>query len=371
MIRVFEPQLSISDKISVLKTLFNNNISGTSPSVGEFEKELANRFDRRHAIAVSNGSVALDLALQNLELNEGDEVIVPTFTIISCLSAILRTQATPIFIDVDKDSWNMTLESVKNKYTKKTKAVLMVHLYGLAAEANSIQEFCKVKNIMLIEDAAESHGQVEGEKKCGSFGDISTMSFYANKHITTGEGGALLTNSDSVLEKTRLMRNLDFVNSKRFVHENIYWNYRMGGLQAALGLSQIKTLEDTISSKIDQGLYYQKLLEKYQNLLSTQLNNWNGVQNHYWVFGVLLKKEGIRDQVMKNLFEKEIETRPFFWPLHLQPSLPLKFQIKNDDLGVSNKLGKNGLYIPIGKHITRKKQELIVENLINSIEKYG
>ena len=371
MIRVFEPQLSMSDKISVLKTLFNNNISGTSPSVGEFEKELAKRFDRKHSIAVSNGSVALDLALQNLELKEGDEVIVPTFTIISCLSAILRTKATPVFSDIDIDSWNMTLESVKNKYTEKTKAVMMVHLYGLAAEANAIQKFCKEKNILLIEDAAESHGQVEGEKKCGSFGHISTMSFYANKHITTGEGGALLTNSDSVLEKTRLMRNLDFVNSKRFVHENTYWNYRMSGLQAALGLSQIKSLEKTISNKIQQGLYYQKLLEKYQNLLSTQLNNWNGMQNHYWVFGVLLKKEGIRDQVMKDLLEKDIETRPFFWPLHLQPSLPSKFQIKNDNLNVSNTLGRNGLYIPIGKHITRKKQELIIKNLINSIEKYG
>ena len=360
----------MSDKISVLKTLFNNNISGTSPSVGEFEKELAKRFDRKHSIAVSNGSVALDLALQNLELKEGDEVIVPTFTIISCLSAILRTKATPVFSDIDIDSWNMTLESVKNKYTEKTKAVMMVHLYGLAAEANSIQEFCKVKNIMLIEDAAESHGQVEGEKKCGSFGDISTMSFYANKHVTTGEGGMVLTNSEEYYEKIKSMRNLDFTNKGRFKHENLYWNYRLGGLQAALGISQLSQIEKQIKNKINQGRRYQNLLKEHNSLLTLPLEEIGNIKNHYWVFGVLLKIENIRDKVIEDLFNRGIETRPFFWPLHLQNALPKEF-VTSEKLLNSENLGSNGLYLPMGRHVSAKKQKHVVQNLIEVIRKFN
>tara|TARA_A100001015_G_scaffold30928_1_gene34453 strand:- start:5296 stop:6411 length:1116 start_codon:yes stop_codon:yes gene_type:complete len=370
LIRVFEPRLSISDKVSVLRGLLKNNISGTSPSVSKFEDDLANYFNRAYAVTVSNGSVALDLALQNANLKKGDEIIVPSFTIISCLSAILRTQATPIFCDVDANSWNMTKELVEEKITNKTKAILMVHLYGLAAEASKIENLCNKNNILLIEDAAESHGQVENSKKCGSFGSISTMSFYANKHITTGEGGVLLTNDIDVYKKTQQMRNLDFNNKKRFVHNNLYWNYRLGGLQAALGISQLKNLTKTIDQKINQGKYYQDLLKKHENKLSTQLDSWNGMQNHYWVFGILLKKADIRDKVMEDLFEKGIETRPFFWPLHLQPLLPKEYMPNDLNLNISEDLGKNGFYIPIGNHISKNDQKQIVDHMIDSIEKY-
>jgi perosamine synthetase len=370
LIRVFEPRVTFSDTYSVIKTLINNNISGTSPTVGRFEKSLANKFERQHVIAVSNGSTALDLAFESLNLKKGDEVIVPSFTIISCLAAIIRTGATPIFCDVDSQSWNLTLENITTKFSEKTKAVLIVHLYGLAGEASKIEKFCKEKNVLLIEDSAEAHGQFVDGRPCGSFGDLSTMSFYANKHITTGEGGAVLTNNLDLSNKIKSMRNLGFNNTKRFFHENLYWNYRLGGLQAALGLSQIKNLENTIKLKTKQGKIYQELLSKENEFLETQLETWNGVDNHYWVFGVNLKIPMVRDLVMSNLFEKGIETRPFFWPLHLQPVLPEEFQNSMNNLTVSEKLGNDGLYIPIGGHINVKKQKLIVKELIESIKQY-
>ena len=187
LISVFAPKLSFLDRFNVLKTLLSNQISGTSPVIKQFEEEIAKKFDRKYAVALTNGSAALDVALQCVGLKKDDEVIVPSFAIISCLSAIVRTGATPIFCDVDLDSWNMSLDHVKEKLSPNTKAVLMVHLYGLTAEAKKIEDFCKEKNLHLIEDSAEAHGQSIDNRKCGSFGNISTFSFYANKHITTGE----------------------------------------------------------------------------------------------------------------------------------------------------------------------------------------
>tara|TARA_B110000444_G_C18849662_1_gene604550 strand:- start:2675 stop:3781 length:1107 start_codon:yes stop_codon:yes gene_type:complete len=364
LIQVFKPKLSISDVLSVLINLFKNNISGTSPVVGEFEHKLANIFGREHVTALSNGSVALDVAFQLIDLQEDDEVILPSFTIVSCLSAVIRSKAKPVFCDVKPDSWNMSLEQVVEKVTKKTKAVLMVHIYGLPSEAKEIAKFCKSRGIILIEDAAEAHGQKENGELCGSFGDISTLSFYANKHITTGEGGALLTNNHEYDKNAKQMRNLDFSNEQRFNSKNLYWNYRMSGLQAALGISQIKNLNKTIKNKKKQGAYYQQLFADYGEIVQTPLKSINLSENHYWVFGILLKKENMRDVLMEELRSKGIETRPFFWPLHLQDALPEKYKPEENSLPTSEQLGSDGLYIPIGPHIKRKHQEFIVKSIL-------
>ncbi len=368
MIRVFEPKLNLQDYFSVLATLYKNNISGSSPIVSQFEKKLSKEFDRGEAIALSNGSVALDIAFEILNLKEEDEVIVPAFTIISCLAAIVRSGARPIFCDVDPLSWNMRIKDVESKVTPQTKAVLMVHTYGLAAEAQEIRDFCSDKNLYLIEDAAEAHGQIINKKKCGSFGDISTFSFYANKHITTGEGGAILSDNPEFIKKGRQLINLDFNNIERFKHNNLYWNHRISGLQAALGMSQINGLEKVIKKKINQGRIYKKLLEDYKDIISIQPSTFQGIDNHYWVFGILLKKEGIRDRVIKELLDDGIETRPFFWPLHLQSALPKRFVQKDLKLEASENLGKNGLYIPIGSHISESDQRRIIKVLLNKIK---
>ena len=371
MINVFEPRLSVKDKISVLKTLNKNNISGTSPTVNEFEKACAEKFGRKYGIAVSNGSVALDVAFQMLDLNEDDEVILPSFAIISCLSAVLRTKAKPIFCDVDENTWNMSFENVKAKITKKTKAVLIVHLYGLTADAIKISNYCSENNIFLVEDAAEAHGQVIENKKCGSFGQISTMSFYANKHVTTGEGGIILTDSDKFYEQARLIRNLDFDNSKRFQHNNLYWNYRLGGIQAALGLSQLKNIDSVISEKINQGKYYTQLLGGLNKYIQLPPVSFDDIQNHYWVYGLVINQDGIRSRVVAQLEENGIQTRPFFWPLHLQPAFKESKNFYKDKLPISEKIGKNGLYIPIGKHINKNDQKFISNKLIQIITSFN
>ena len=366
MIRVFEPNITFNDKLSVMKTLIKNNISGTSPVVNDFENKIAEKFNRRYGIAVSNGSVALDIALRLINLEKDDEVILPSFTIISCLSAVLRTGAKPVFCDVNKDTWNMTLEDVKRSVTKKTKAVLLVHTYGLPADAKNILKFCDENNLTLLEDAAEAHGQKIEDLKCGSIGLISTMSFYANKHITTGEGGMVLTNDEEIYNRAKRMTNLDFYGENRFNHENLYWNYRQSSLQASLGLSQINSLDKTIKSKRVQGNIYHSFLADYENLFQLPLDKYNNEENHYWVYGVVLKKEGIRDNVIKNMLKQGIETRPFFWPLNLQDALPQKFK-SNFSLPISERIGKNGLYLPLGKHLNKNKQKFIVKTLINSL----
>ena len=370
MIRVFEPKLRANDIFSVLKTLLNNNISGTSPVVAEFEQKLADNFDRNYVSAVANGSVALDLAFQVLDLKEGDEVIVPSFTIISCLSAVLRTKAKVVFCDVDSETWNMNLDGVISKVTKKTRAVLMVHTYGIPADAIKISKFCEDNDLILIEDSAEAHGQFLNDKKCGSFGLISTLSFYSNKHITTGEGGAVLTDSEEIHNKIQQMKNLDFVPHDRFNHENLYWNYRLGGLQAALGLSQINNMNKTISLKIEQGNYYSNLLSNYTDKVTIPIKSFEGSQNHYWVYGIVIKKEGLRNQLMRDLLSIGIETRPFFWPLHLQKYIQKNFKQDQQSLVISENLGKNGLYIPTGSHVNKRMQDRIVISVIELIDNY-
>ena len=370
MIKVFEPKLSFFDKYEILKAVQKNNISGTSPIINEFENLLSKTFERQYSVAVSNGSVALEVAIKSLDLPKGSEVIVPSFTIISCLSAIIRSGLKPVFADVDKDSWNITLKNVLDVYTKNTKAILIVHTYGLPCEVNNISRFCDENKLILIEDSAEGHGiKIEG-KPCGSFGECSILSFYANKHITTGEGGAVLTDSYEQYKKIKRMINLDFVEPNRYNHENFYWNYRMGGLQAALGISQIKKFKDFIEFKKKQGKYYSELLNNSNEKIQIPLTSVAGVDNNYWVYGIVLKNNISRDKIRRYLFDSKIETRDFFWPLHLQKAY-LKTNNISKSLPISELLGRQGFYIPIGKHINKKNQSYIAEKIIESLTKFG
>ena len=363
MIKVFEPTITLKDKFSILKNLYSTSISGNSPVINSFEQKLADNFDRKFSVATSNGSTALEVAIASLNLKKNSEVVVPSFTIISCLSAIIRNNLKPVFCDIDPDSWNMRLEDLTKVITKNTKAVLMVHTYGLTSEAVKIQNFCSENEIILIEDAAEAHGQEVDNKKCGSFGKVSTLSFYANKHITTGEGGAVLTDSEEIYLKIKKMVNLDFGQENRFNHEHLYWNFRMSGLQASLGLSQINNLRKTIDSKINQAKIYDEYLSKIDEYVQIPLTKNNFSENHYWVYGIVIKKEGLRDKLMQYLLENNIQTRQFFWPLHLQKSLPEN--LKNKDLNLKNSeyIGRNGLYLPVGRHVKKKHQKFIYEKI--------
>lgn len=363
LIRVFEPKLSYSDKYSVIKAVVNNQISGTTENVQIFEYKLAELFDRKFAIALTNGTTALEMALRTLDLKKNDEVVVPSFTIISCLSAIVRSGAKPVFCDVDKDSWNMTLDDVKRVVTPNTKALIMVHTYGLPADAKNIKEFCQKEGIKIIEDTAEAHGQYESGIKCGSFGLLSTLSFYANKHITTGEGGAILTDSEELYLKLKKMVNLDFGKINRFNHSNLYWNHRLGGLQAALGIAQINGVNKTIKNKQKQAKIYDKAFSGSENLFSIPQKSYGSTENHYWVYGIVLKKDNERDKLMSYLEKENIQTRAFFWPLHLQDAIK-DYSLNTKELKNSEHIGKNGLYLPIGKHMSLKKQRYVISKIL-------
>ncbi len=356
-IPVFEPYISFRDKLNVFKAINSKNISGTAPIIDLFETKISKFFESEKTVTVSNGSVALDLAFKLLNLEKDDEIIIPSFTIISCLSAVVRSGAKPIFCDIDPDSWNMTLDDVKKVYTKNTKAILVVHTYGLPADVGKIKSFADEKNLILIEDTAEAHGQLFDGKLCGTFGAISTLSFYANKHITTGEGGALLINDKQYIEDALKMKNLDFDPKRRFQHDNLYWNYRLGGLQAALGISQVDNISKTIKNKINQAKIYNKIFESSE-FIQIPLEEWKGSKNHYWVYGIILKKHS-RDELQAYLLKNGIQTRRFFWPLHLQKALPPKFSEQKYQLPVSEQLGRDGLYLPMGSHLKRKDQEYI------------
>ena len=222
---------------------------------------MASLCNRKHAFAVSNGSAALELAVQAIGIGKGDEVIMPTFTIISCALAVVRAGATPVYVDADPHTWNMKVEDIEPLITERTKAIMAVHIYGITVDMDPLLEIAKKYKLKVIEDAAEVIGQTYKGQPCGSFGDISTLSFYPNKHITTGEGGMVLVNDDELAERCNSLRNLCFGKTDRFVHKELGWNFRMSNLQAAVGVAQLERLPQTLEKKREIGKIYHQHLE--------------------------------------------------------------------------------------------------------------
>ncbi len=357
-IPVNKPKVFLSDIKNVVKALKENWISGDGPYIKKFENNFAKFHKRKYAISVSNGTAALEVALKSLNLKKGSEIIIPAFSIISTALCVIKNNLKPILVDVDLDTWNMCPEKIIKKINKKTKAIIITHIYGFPVDMKKILEIAKKKNIFIIEDAAEMIGQKYKNKLCGSFGDVSTFSFYANKHITTGEGGMILTNNKQVFEKSKSLRNLCFGNGQdRFNHEDIGWNYRLSSLQAAMGISQLKKINYLVKRKREVGkLYYNQL--KNNKHIQIQNISSNYAKNIYWVFGVLIKpnKRFNRDIISKKLLKKNIQTRNFFYPMHKQKIFKkLKIFKKNSKFPNSEFLSKHGLYLPSGLGITNKE----------------
>ena len=288
MIPVNEPLLDGNEKKYLMECIDTGWISSEGPFIRKFEEQFARRVGRTHAVAVANGTAALDIAVESLGIGPGDEVILPTFTIISCIVQIVRSGATPVLVDSDPVTWNMDVDQVAAKITSRTKAIMAVHIYGLPVDMNPLIALAKLHNIKLIEDAAQMHGQSYMGKPCGSLGDVSTFSFYPNKHITTGEGGMVVTDDDELAEKARSLRNLCFQANKRFVHERLGWNYRMTNLQAALGLAQLERLDEFVCRKREMGLRYSNLLSELPGI-QLPLAQTEYAENIYWVYGLLLE----------------------------------------------------------------------------------
>ena len=367
-IPVSQPYITSSDKAAVLDCLDKTYLSGDSPIVGEFEENFAQAIGAEYGIAVANGSVALDLVMHALDLSEGDEVIVPSFTIASCLFAILRTGATPIFVDADEGTWNMSIDTVRSKVSARTKAIMVVHIYGLPVDLDPIIQLCEERNIFLIEDAAEAHGVRYKGRLCGSFGFASTFSFYANKAITTGEGGMVLTSDQDLRDKIKYFRNLAFAPppGKRFIHEDLGWNYRLGSMQAALGNSQLARMDEIVEAKREIGVKYHTALSGHP-LLEMQITEMPYARNMYWVVGVLLDDTIDSDILTSKLKARGVDTRPFFYPLHLQPLLKKYASDKQAALRVTERLAKQGIYLPSYIGIANDDIEYVVEQLHASV----
>ncbi|HXZ67847.1 MAG TPA: DegT/DnrJ/EryC1/StrS family aminotransferase [Alphaproteobacteria bacterium] len=353
MIPVNEPVIGAKERELVLQCLDTGWISSDGPFVAKFEERFAAAVNRKHAIAVMNGSVALDAAVLALGLEPGDEVILPTFTIISCLTAILRAGATPVPVDCDPQTWNSTPDAMLAAITPKTRAIMAVHIYGLPVDMDPILSFAKERGIAVIEDAAEAHGLTYKGRPCGSLGDVSTFSFYPNKHVTTGEGGMIVTDSDEIARKCRSLRNLGFNTVRRFVHEELGFNFRMTNVQAALGLGQIERLDQAIAKKRAMGRRYRELLGG-DNRIQLPQERSAGADNVYWVFGLVLSDAIAFDaqEMMRRLADRKIGTRPFFFPMHEQPVLRRMGLFKGLSLPVSERIARRGFYIPSGLALT-------------------
>mgnify|MGYP001449548854 CR=1 FL=1 len=367
MIPVNSFNLDGNEKKYINQCIDTKWISSEGPFVKEFEKKFSSYIGMRYGTAVSNGSAALDIAIKALKISKGDEVIMPTFTIISPAQSIINSGAIPVLIDSCIDTWNMDVDKIEKKITEKTKAILVVHIYGIPTDLDPIIRLCKKYNLKLIEDAAEVHGLKYKNKMCGSFGHISTFSFYPNKHITTGEGGMIISNNKELDKRCKKLRNLCFeTKRRRFIHYEIGWNYRMTNLQAALGLAQLEKIKSNIEKKHEIGRLYQRGLSNIE-IFKKPIEKTNYANNIYWVFGLIAKNKKIYSKILDYLKTNKIGTRPFFWCMHEQPVFNKMGLFLNESYPIAEKISRLGFYIPSG--IGLKKSE--INYVIQKIKEFG
>jgi perosamine synthetase len=340
-------------------------ISSEGPFVARLERGMAEACGQRHGIAVANGSAAIDVAVAALGIGPGDEVVMPTFTIISCAAAVVRAGATPVVVDSDPVTWNLDPNRLEAAITPRTRSIMPVHIYGLPVDMDPVMEIAQRRGLELIEDSAEQIGQTyttrAGEtRRVGSFGDLATLSFYPNKHVTTGEGGMVLTSDDALATRCRALRNLCFGTQRRFVHEELGWNFRMSNLQAAVGVAQLERLPATLRKKRQVGAWYDELLADVEQLERLPPRTAYA-ENLYWVYGVVLKDDVRFDaeEAMRRLGALGIGTRPFFWPMHEQPALRRLGLFEGVACPVAERIARRGFYIPSGLALTREQVERV------------
>lgn len=365
-IPVNEPLLNGNEKKYLCECIDTGWISSEGPFVKEFEQRMCATVNRRYGIAVSNGTAALEVAVQALGIGKGDEVIMPTFTIISCAMAVTKLGAVPVFVDSDIHTWNMNIDEIEAKITSRTKAIIIVHLYGLPVEVDKVLAIAQKYDLKVIEDAAEMHGQTYRGKPCGSFGDMSTFSFYPNKHITTGEGGMIVTDNEELEERCRLLRNLCFKKDVRYVHEELSDNYRFTNLQAAIGLAQLERLDEFVSRKREMGKYYTEKLEGTRGLI-LPVEKTDYAENIYWVYGIVLDREIQADNrmIQKLLAAEGIGSRTFFWCMHEQPVYQKKGMFINERYPDAEFLARRGFYVPSGLALTKQQMDRVLTGIKN------
>lgn len=371
-IPVNEPAISKNALKYVTDCIKTGWVSSSGKYIKDFEEKFAKFLGVKHAITTTNGTTALHLAFLVLGIKKGDEVILPSHTMMSSAAAIVYTGATPVLVDVERDSWNMNVNQIEKKISKRTKAIMPVHIYGHSVDMDPIIALAKKYHLYIIEDAAESTGAEYKEKLTGTLGDIGCFSFYANKIITTGEGGMMVTNNDKIANHARLLKDMAHSPQKRFLHKEIGFNFRMTNLQAALGVAQLEEVKKYIQKKRWMAALYNERLSKIKGLTLPIEHSW--AKNVYWMYGILVEKEfGVtRDEFMKKLLERGIDTRTFFIPMHKQPALKQLGLFKGEKYPVSDEIGNRGLYLPSGLAITEKQIKIVckaIRDIKNNAQK--
>jgi len=370
-IPVCEPFLNGKEKEYVLDCIKTNWISSRGSYINEFEEKFADFCNCKYGISTTSGTTALHLALVSLGIGPGDQVIIPTYTMVATAFAVIYTGAEPVLVDSEPRTWNIDINKIEEKITSRTRAIMPVHIYGHPCDMDPITKIAKKYGLYIVEDAAEAHGAEYKGRKTGSLGHINCFSFYANKIITTGEGGMVVTNDRKLAEKARQLKDLSHSPSRRFMHNAIGYNYRMTNLQAALGLAQFNNINHYIEARRRNAYRYNSLLKDIPGIELPREEKW--AKNVYWMYSILINNEfGInRDDFMIKLKSEGIETRAFFTPMHRQPVLKKTGYFKKEKYPVSEKIEKRGLYLPSSSSLSDEDIQFIckkIRKIKNSIK---
>ncbi|MGH9443214.1 MAG: DegT/DnrJ/EryC1/StrS family aminotransferase [Thermoanaerobaculia bacterium] len=361
LIPVNEPLLGGSTERYVRECVTSGWISSEGRFLSEFERRWAEFCGAEHGVAVSSGTAALEVAVHALGLQPGDEVILPTFTIVSCALAVLEAGATPVLVDSDPRTWCLDVDQVRSKITPRTRAIMPVHMYGHPAEMTPLLEMASKFGLDIVEDAAEAHGAEYRGRRVGALGRFGCFSFYANKIITTGEGGMVLCRSEADAERARTLRNLCFRKERRFWHTELGHNFRMTNLQAAVGLAQTEQVEEHLRRKRAMAAFYSDRLRGLPGVsLPVELPH---VRNVFWMYGLVLDDSFPFDAVeaAKRLREQGVETRPFFLGMHEQPALLEKGLFRGEAYPVAERLARRGFYIPSGLTLIEEQMSRVCD----------
>lgn len=371
VIPVCEPTLHGNELKYVTECIKSGWISSSGKFIEKFEDKFSKYCNVSQGVSCSSGTAALHLAVESLGIGKGDEVIIPTFTMIASSNAIIYAGARPVLVDSELDTWNIDIDKIEEKITQNTKAIMVIHTYGHPVDIDKLKKITDKYDLYIIEDAAEAHGAEYKGRKVGSLGDIACFSFYANKIITTGEGGMIVTNNEKWAERARSLKN-HYFGKIRFLHDEIGYNYRMTNIQAAIGLAQLERIEEYINARRKNAKDYNSLLKNIEGITTPPESSW--ARNVYWMYGILVQDEfGISmPKLREELYQKGIDTRTFFIGMHKQPAYK-----KNDEMfpdisahyPVSDELERKGCYLPSSSHLIKEEILKIVEAIKNIREK--
>lgn len=358
-IPIAEPSIGKEEERLVVEGLRSGWISSIGKYIQEFEKGFAKFVGVKYAVTSSNGTAALHLALAALDIGPGDEVIVPSLTFVATANVVTYVGAKPVFVDSELESWNIDPEKIKEKINPRTKVIIPVHLYGHPANMGPILSIARKYNLVVIEDAAEAHGALYRDKMVGSLGEISCFSFFGNKIITTGEGGMVVTNNRLLAEKIKNLRDHGVSKRRKYYHPHLGFNYRMTNLQAAIGLAQLKKVNNIIKRKREIAALYSEGLKDLTGIILQPEAKW--AKNVFWMYSILIPKRGKknRDFLARELKKNRIDSRPFFFPIHRLP----RYKV-NESFPVAEYLAQTGLNLPSSPNLKDEQIQLISEKII-------